>query len=126
MLTVLCIDDHLQCLYLRGEVLSSAGFHVLTVNNGEAGIALAEQHAVDVLVLDYSMPKMDGEEVARILKKDYPRLPIILCSGLENIPQRMFDLVDAFVRKGDDGVEFLVSTIRAVGTRNILNFDRSA
>jgi DNA-binding NarL/FixJ family response regulator len=59
------------------------------------------------------MPVMDGEEVARVLRQDFPDLPIILCSGWDDIPERVFTLVDAFVTKAD-GVEFLISAVRKV------------
>jgi len=65
------------------------------------------------VVLDFSMKRMDGEEVAKALKQQCPTVPIILYSGCQDIPERVFDFVDAFASKGD-GWGFLVATIRAV------------
>ena len=116
MLTVLCIDDDLQCLSLREQSLQSAGFNVLTAPDGQAGLVMAKQHNIDIVVLDYLMPEMNGEEVARLLRQEHPSLRIILCSGCDKIPESVFGVVDAFVTKGD-GVEFLISVIRELSKR---------
>lgn len=112
MLTILCIDDDRETLATREAVLRAEGFQVLTANDGQTGIALANEHAVDVVVLDYSMPDMTGEDIARIIKRQFPALPIILCSGYD-VPESAFKLVDAFVAKGELP-EFLVTTIKSV------------
>ena len=116
MLTILCIDDDLQTLALRQVVLRAESFLVLSASTGQSGIALANQHNIDVVVLDYSMPDMDGEEVARRLKQQLPDLPIILCSGFVDIPESAFKLVEGFVSKGD-APEFLVAMIRSIVNR---------
>ena len=116
MLTILCIDDDLQTLALRQVVLRAESFLVLSASTGQSGIALANQHNIDVVVLDYSMPDMDGEEVARRLKQQFPELPIILCSGFVEIPESAFKLVEGFVSKGD-APEFLVAMIRSIVNR---------
>ena len=112
MLTVLCIDDDRQILILREAVLRDEGFQVVTAHDGRTGIALANEQKVDIVLLDYFMPDMSGEEVAQALKQKNPALPIILCSDYE-VPESTFKLVDAFVAKGDVP-EFLVMTVKSV------------
>jgi CheY-like chemotaxis protein len=114
--TVLCIDDDLRTLALREVVLHSEGFIVLSASKGLEGITLAQQHNIDVVVLDYAMPDMNGEELARMLKHEHPKLPIILSSGYGEVPESVFTVVDAFVAKGD-APEFLVKTIKSLLTR---------
>ena len=113
---ILCIDDDKPSLSLREELLRANGLDVLCATDGRAGIELAKHHKIDAVVLDYVMPEMDGEEVARALKHEHPDMPIILCSGWGEIPERVFELVDAFVTKGD-GSDFLMEVIRAVVLR---------
>lgn len=115
MLTVLCIDDDRQTLGIREVVLRAEGFQVLTAHDGRSGIALANENAIDVVVLDYSMPDMTGEDVARMLRQKNPALPMILCSGYD-VPESAFKVVDAFVMKGDVPA-FLVMTIKSVIAR---------
>jgi CheY-like chemotaxis protein len=112
MLTILCIDDDPDILATREVVLRAEGFHVLTANTGTKGLALANGYAIDLVVLDYSMPDMTGEEVARILKEQFPAMPIVLCSGYD-VPESAFKQVDAFVAKADVP-EFLLMTIKSV------------
>lgn len=110
---VLSIDDDPQTLTLREAVLYAEGFKVFSASSGKAGIALANQYEISVTVLDYSMPDMDGEEVARVLKREHPDLPIIICSGFDGIPDAVFKFVEGFVSKGDSP-EFLIAAIRRV------------
>jgi CheY-like chemotaxis protein len=116
VLTILCIDDDLRTLTVREAVLRSEGFDVLSASKALEGITLAKQHNIDVVVLDYAMPDMNGEELARMLKQEHPKLPIILCSGYDEVPESVFKVVDAFIAKGD-APEFLVKTIKSLLTR---------
>jgi CheY-like chemotaxis protein len=114
--TVLCIDDDPRTLAIREAILQSAGFHVFSVSKGFEGIELAKHQNFDVIVLDYAMPDINGEEVARALKLGHTEVPIVLCSGEYKIPETVFKVVDAFVTKGD-APEFLVKTIKSLLTR---------
>ena len=128
MPTVLCIDDDPRTLAIREALFHGAGFQVFSVVKGCEGIGLANQQNFDAIVLDYAMPDMNGEEVARALKLAHPAVPIVLCSGEYNIPESVFELVDAFVTKGD-APEFLIKTIQSVIDRRNhghAQFDRSA
>src|SRR5256885_15101059 len=50
--------------------LEHAGFHVQVAPDGEAGLQMAQNEPFDVIVMDLSMPKMDGWEATRPLKAD--------------------------------------------------------
>lgn len=67
--TVLCIDDEENGLRVRRWLFEAEGFRVFTAADGPTGIDLFKSHTVDVVILDYSMPKMDGITVAQTLKK---------------------------------------------------------
>jgi DNA-binding NtrC family response regulator len=116
MLTILCIDDDTKLLSLREALLKAEGFNVLTAKNARTAIACASQHHVDAIVLDYSMPRMNGELLAQLLKQKFPKVPIILYSGCLDIPERVFALVDGFVDKCG-GSMFLVRVLRSVLSR---------
>lgn len=68
--TVLVVDDRLELLALHASYLERAGYRVLTAEDGEAALAIARRDHPSVLVLDHSMPKLTGIEVARKLKAD--------------------------------------------------------
>ncbi len=100
-LSILCIDDQAASLAIRKLFLESQGYCVLTAHSGPEGLELLRQRPVDALLLDYRMPGMDGQEVAVIVKREQPELPIIVLSGyVADIPEELRRLAVGFVTKG--------------------------
>lgn len=65
---VLIVDDSEKNLTLARDVLRAAEFRTLEAASGAEGIALAEEHLPDVVLLDLRLPDMDGTAVARRLR----------------------------------------------------------
>ena len=61
---LLCIDDNEDMLECEKSFLESFGYSVLPAASGGKGLELASKHSVDVVILDYFMPEMNGQEVA--------------------------------------------------------------
>lgn len=99
--TVLCVDDERIGLRVRKIMLEGHGFNVLTATSGEQGLALLDQHEVDLLILDYYMPGMDGGQVAAEVRRRKPELPIIFLSAYFSLPPAALELANAFITKGD-------------------------
>lgn len=117
MATILCIDDQAAGLLIRKELLASKGYEVLTAGDGPRALALARQHKVDLVILDYRMPEMDGEEVAGVLKAENPARPIVLLTGYPGeIPQRLIALVDALIEKGNSATVLLAAVDKVMTT----------
>jgi two-component system alkaline phosphatase synthesis response regulator PhoP len=99
--TVLCIDDDRDLLAMSRTYLETAGYRVLTALSGTEGLGVLAGQAVDAVVVDYQMPAMNGEEVARQVREVYPDIPIILFTGdVENIPRSVLEVVDICIAKG--------------------------
>ncbi len=96
---ILCIDDDEDVLECEKEFLESFGYTVLTALSGGEGLRLADTHAVDVVIVDYVMPEMNGHEVAVEVRRLKPQARIILLSGAVDIPEQALNRVDAFVPK---------------------------
>jgi CheY-like chemotaxis protein len=96
---VLCIDDNQDVLECEKAFLESFGYTVLTAPSGGKGLELASIHAVDVVIVDYFMPEMDGGEVAIEMRRLRPQAPIIMLSGEVDIPEQALKWVDAFIAK---------------------------
>ena len=96
---VLCIDDNKDLLECEKSFLEAFGYTVLAAASGGRGLELASQHPVDVVVLDYLMPEMNGREVAIEMKRLKPQTPIIMLSASVDVPRQVLKLVDAFVAK---------------------------
>jgi len=102
--TVLLVDDEAIILDVGREMLRSLGFQVLTVKDGFEAIEVLKAHEreIDFVILDLTMPNMDGEKVFHKLHELYPDLKIILSSGYtEDIVVRRFTTLkpDGFIQK---------------------------
>lgn len=96
---ILFVDDEPSILEVRRFIFEDKGYLALTAESGEEALEILQANAVDVVVLDYLMPGMDGEETARRIRRLKSGIPIILSSGCLSIPQRVLENFDASVDK---------------------------
>ena len=108
--TVLFIDDEDSILEIRRLIFESLGYSVLTAISGEEALKTFELHPVDVVVLDYLMPGMNGEETARCIRKLRSDIPIILSSGCLTLPERVLEVVTVAIEKAA-GPEALIEVL---------------
>lgn len=69
-ISILIIDDDRMIRQLLQSTLSRKDFVVYTAEDGQSGVDLAQKEDVDVILLDWMMPAMDGMEVFRQLKQN--------------------------------------------------------
>jgi CheY-like chemotaxis protein len=113
---VLCVDDELIGLQVRKILLERAGYRVLTALDGPLGLEVFEKEAVDVVILDYSMPGMHGGEVATRMRQLKPEVPILLLSAYVGLPSEVTSLVDLYMTKGE-GPDMLLTKIDSLLSR---------
>ena len=106
---VLCVDDEAVGLQVRKILLEREGYRVLTASNGADGLSLFQQNQIHAVVLDYSMPGMDGGQVAAAMRQSNPKIPILLLSAYVSLPEEVLGHVDRYLTKGDGAVSFLES-----------------
>jgi two-component system KDP operon response regulator KdpE len=110
---ILVIDDEPQILRALRTVLTAKRFRVSTACRGEEGLSLAAAQPPDLIILDLSLPDMDGIEVCRQLRT-WSQVPIIVLS----VRDREHDKVEALDYGADDyltkpfGIEELLARIR--------------
>ena len=80
---LLIVEDDQMNLDILKTCLSPYGYEILMETDGEAGLAAAKKHRPDLTILDVMMPRMDGIEVCRRIKRDptSPFMPIILLTA---------------------------------------------
>ncbi len=103
-ITILVVEDEAMVQRLGRTMLERLGYTVLTADDGEQALEVYRQHEEDIacVLLDLSMPRMDGASVAKVLLARRPGLPVILCSGYseEENAQRFAELgLAGFIQK---------------------------
>src|SRR5215471_21413121 len=80
---ILIVDDNETNRDILVTRLSKHGYETVQAADGEEALASVSQHHPDLMLLDVEMPRLDGFEVCRRLKKDpaMPFMPIILCTA---------------------------------------------
>jgi CheY-like chemotaxis protein len=76
---ILVIEDNRDNMTLIVDLLSSFDYEILQAFDGEAGVEMAEQNTPDLILMDLSLPRMDGWTAAKALKAkpEYKDIPII-------------------------------------------------
>jgi signal transduction histidine kinase/ActR/RegA family two-component response regulator len=85
-LHILCIDDDEPIRQLLDDCLTHFNHRVITASSGEQGIelfraAIRKKQPFEAVITDLGMPKMDGHQLARIIKAESPHTPIIMMTG---------------------------------------------
>ncbi len=81
--TVLVIDDEELVRDVVARMVEDLGYTALTAADGAAGLEIVATQAVDAVLVDLTMPRMNGAEVVAALRATHPRLPIVLCTGYD-------------------------------------------
>ena len=114
---VLCVDDEPANLKLLQNILVPRGYTVVEAENGEDALLKLKSQAIDLVLLDLMMPKMDGLQVSRKIKenKKFLNLPIIMLtaySGTESYIGSLSGEIFAYLHKPFK-TEELVSLVKA-------------
>jgi CheY-like chemotaxis protein len=88
-------------------LLEENGYQVLAATNGKQAVEAFTANSVDLVVLDYHMPEMDGGIVATRMKESKPDVPVMLMSGDECLPKEVLETADCFLSKSEPIAGFL-------------------
>jgi DNA-binding response OmpR family regulator len=114
--TILLADDDPTIADSLAPFLERAGFHVLVVSDGMSALDRAQKHHPDLIILDVLMPRMDGRETLRRLRKSNMWTPTILLTQVGEASERALALeegADDYLNKPFDPHE-LLARVRAV------------
>jgi len=114
--TILLADDDPTIADSLAPFLERAGFHVLVVSDGMTALEKAKKHHPDLIILDVLMPRMDGRETLRRLRKSNIWTPTILLTQVGEASERALALeegADDYLNKPFDPHE-LLARVRAV------------
>jgi CheY-like chemotaxis protein len=114
--TILVVDDELGAIEVVATSLEDEGYRVLSAANGRHGLEKLAEGPVDLAVIDFMMPLLDGAGLGRAMKEDpaLRHIPIIMMSAVgESLVRARFDGYSAFLRK-PFRISALIDTVRRV------------
>jgi CheY-like chemotaxis protein len=99
---ILYIDDNPDRLVLLRSVLQMKGYEVLTAEQGRRGLELFLSEPIDLVILDFHMPGMNGDAVAGKMRMLRPLIPILIFSGSLTLPDKIIATVDGFISTSEE------------------------
>jgi two-component system OmpR family response regulator len=113
---VLVVEDHADMAQLLDRALHEAGLAVDVVSTGEDGLSMATEYEYDAVVLDVTLPGIDGIEVCRRIRGAGRRTPVLLLTARDAVGDRVSGLdsgADDYLTK-PFSLEELLARIRAL------------
>lgn len=114
---ILVCDDEDALRTILSSELAGAGYEVATAADGEEGIAEVSSQKFDLVLLDIKMPRKDGFEVLKFIKKERPDVKVIMLTGfadLKNAIESKKYGAEDFVSKPYDLVDLLTTIERVL------------
>jgi len=84
--SILMVDDELEAIEGGKLILASDGIsNVIGCQDSRQVMSLLKQHDIKVILLDLSMPQLSGEELLKLITRDYPFIPVIIVTGRNEV-----------------------------------------
>jgi CheY-like chemotaxis protein len=112
---ILCVDDEPTGLTARRLLLSIAGYTVLTATSCNNALKLFGCNHVELVITDHFLPDSTGAELASEMKRLKPEVPIVVLTGLVDMPPGYED-ADLRLTKGITPPEFLSEIAKLLAT----------
>jgi CheY-like chemotaxis protein len=113
---ILCVDDNEQDLSVLKFMLATNGYRVFAATTGKDAIAIFAETTVDLVLADFGMPQMNGDQLLERLKGLAPHVPMILLGD----PQKMggeTHAADAVLPKKNCSPQELLERIKVMSAR---------
>ena len=118
-LNILIVDDDIRLCQLLKRYLQSHGLSVFTATCANEMIYFFEHQTVDFLILDWMLPQQDGLSICKMMRQDYPYIPILMLTARNTLTDRVAALdmgADDYLAKPFEPQE-LLSRINAIRRR---------
>jgi DNA-binding NtrC family response regulator len=114
---ILVVDDEDALRMVLSSELQSSGYEVSTASDGDEAINAVQSKKFDLLLLDIKMPRVDGFEVLKFVKKSYPQVKVIMLTGFADLKNAIESKklgAEDFVSKPYDLVDLLTTIERVL------------
>jgi CheY-like chemotaxis protein len=113
---ILCVDDNETDLSVLKFLLATNGYRVVSANNGQEAIGIFADTAVDLVLSDFSMPQMNGDQLVRSLKQIASHIPMILLGDPQKMGENLH-AADAVLAKKNCTSQELLDRIKLMSAR---------
>ncbi len=79
--SILVVDDEEMMRNLLEKILSREGYQIATAENGQAALEVLSGRRFDIVISDMKMPRMNGFDLLKAIKKDHPRTGVIIMTA---------------------------------------------
>lgn len=120
---ILIVEDDGDISQMLNELLTGQGYETMQAFSGTEALLCLEKRVPEAVILDLMLPGMDGEDVLRGIKEDYPRVGVIVSSARDDVQTRVSLLragADDYVVKPFD-TEELLARLEAVLRRRTVS-----
>lgn len=117
MKQILVVDDDRELRTTLVEIFQLESFSVAAADNADAAFVLLEQQNFDLILLDMVMPGIDGMTAIPLLKRKYPRIPVIIMTAyasVQNAVQALHQGADDYLTKPFKIDDLMVSVLRCL------------
>src|SRR5689334_23160832 len=125
---ILVVDDEPNLRRVLSAQLDRDGYDVHTAEDGAQGLAILEEHHIDLVITDLRMPKVDGMELLRRALALDPELPVVMITAhgtVDNAVEALKTGAFDYVTKPFDQVEVRTIVRKALRTRDLSAADAS-
>jgi two-component system response regulator CpxR len=112
---ILCVDDNEQDLSVLKFMLATNGYRVVSANNGQDAIGIFSDIAVDLVLSDFTMPQMNGDQLVSRLKQIAAHVPMILLGDPQKTGE--FHGADALLPKKTCSPQELLERVKIMSAR---------
>jgi len=121
---ILFVDDERAILSSLRRLFRSSGYKVHIANSGAEGLALLEQHAIDLVVSDMRMPEMDGAAFLSAVAEQWPSTVRMLLTGFAEVSSAIEAInqgkISRYLTKPWDDSDIVISVEQALKNKQLL------
>jgi DNA-binding NtrC family response regulator len=118
MSRILCVDDDVDGMASRREVLESAGHEVREAASADEALRIMKAEEIDLAIVDYYLANTNGLALATDMKRLNPALAIIMLSGFGQLPGEGVGIMNSWILKGSGPKQLLREVQKVIAEKN--------